>query len=204
MKLELDFTLPLAGLTLQLTHTVESDAIALSGPSGAGKTSVLEVIAGLRKQAKGRVVLDGQVLLDSSRQVDVAPELRRLGYVPQDALLFPHLDVRGNLGFGARTSLEPLISLLELQPLLTQKPSTLSGGQKQRVALGRALATAPRLLLLDEPLSSLDVALKDRIVPWLQKVRAELKLPMLYVTHDEAERRALTTHTLQLERARLV
>jgi molybdate transport system ATP-binding protein len=166
---------------------------------------LLEVIAGLRL-AIGTLAIDGEPLLDSAAGLRVPPERRRIGYVPQDALLFPHLSVRGNLEFGrnaTRRAVDEAIGLLELAPLLTRRPATLSGGERQRVALARALAIAPRLLLLDEPLAALDLELKERILPYLLKVRDEARIPFLYVTHQAGEALALAPEALVLEKGRV-
>jgi molybdate transport system ATP-binding protein len=165
---------------------------------------LLEVIAGLRAGTADRVVVDGEVLADSSRRIAMRPEFRRVGYVPQDALLFPHLDVRQNVRFGLKRRgpeearrFQEAVEILEIGPLLSRRPYTLSGGERQRVALARALATGPRLLLLDEPLAALDVELKERILPYLLRVR-DTKTRMLYVTHNVGEAIALADEAIVL------
>jgi molybdate transport system ATP-binding protein len=185
----LSITLPLADTTLVVEATLPH-ATAVMGPSGAGKTSLLEAVAGLRPRTRGRIAVDGDALLDDARGVRVPPERRRIGYVPQDAQLFPHLSVRENVLFGARAAggrVSGVLEVLELTRLLDRRPSTLSGGERQRVALARALATDPRLLLLDEPLAGLDVGLRDRVLPYLLRLRAEWNVPTLYVTHQLGE-----------------
>jgi len=182
-------------ITLDVDLSLDGWLIGLLGPSGAGKTSVLNVIAGLLKTDAALVTLDGETLADTSRGTWVPPHQRRIGYVFQESRLFPHLTVRQNLGFGrwfgrSRESgigLSEVVELLGLEPLLTRHPSRLSGGEKRRVALGRALLSHPRLLLLDEPLGSVDVERRQEILPYLDRLIAELKLPMVYVTHDRAE-----------------
>jgi molybdate transport system ATP-binding protein len=152
-------------------------------------------------------VVDGEVLLDEARGVRLPPERRRIGYVPQDAQLFPHLSVRDNVLFGARAAggrVNAVLEVLELTRLLDRRPSTLSGGERQRVALARALATDPRLLLLDEPLAGLDVGLRDRVLPYLLRLRAEWNVPTLYVTHQLGEAVAFAETVLVLERGRVV
>jgi molybdate transport system ATP-binding protein len=203
--IQLDFRAPLASFVLEVKATLSSSAVAVLGPSGAGKTSLLEVLAGLRA-AEGTVVLEGEVLLDSKARVKVPCERRRIGYVPQDALLFPHLTVRENLLFGKTATaraVDEAAALLELSSLLPRRPATLSGGERQRVALGRALATSPRLLLLDEPLAALDVELKERLLPFLVRVRDEARVPFLYVTHQAGEAQALAHEALVLGRGQV-
>ncbi|WP_338863427.1 molybdenum ABC transporter ATP-binding protein [Myxococcus stipitatus] len=199
--------LPLARFTLEVDTRLEGTSVAVLGRSGSGKTSLLEVLAGLRKGAHGRVVVGGRVLLDSAARVEVPPESRRMGYVPQDALLFPHLTAGQNVRYGARAGrtsrVDEAVALLELGPLLHRYPATLSGGEKQRVALARALATDPALLLLDEPLAALDVTLKERVLPYLLRVRDEARVPMLYVTHQLGEARVLAKEALLLEDGRV-
>ncbi|WP_223753518.1 molybdenum ABC transporter ATP-binding protein [Myxococcus sp. RHSTA-1-4] len=203
----LSIRLPLARFTLEVETRLEGASVAVMGRSGSGKTSLLEVLAGLRRGARGRVEVGGRVLLDSDAGVDVPPEARRMGYVPQDALLFPHLTVEQNVRYGVRgakhSRADEAVSLLELSPLLRRYPATLSGGEKQRVALARALATDPALLLLDEPLAALDVALKERVLPYLLRVRDEAKVPMLYVTHQLGEARVLAREALLLDEGRV-
>jgi molybdate transport system ATP-binding protein len=176
------------------------------GPSGSGKTSLLEAVAGLRDRARGRIVVESRTLLDSRAGVREAPERRRVGYVPQDAGLFPHLSVGGNVAFGARgsgRSAEAAIETLEIGALLDRHPASLSGGEKQRVALARALAAEPRLLLLDEPLAALDVGLRERILPYLLRVREAWQVPMLYVTHNVGEALSLASRLLMLRDGRV-
>ncbi len=177
------------------------------GRSGSGKTSLLESLAGLRRGARGRLVVQGRTLLDSGAGVEVPPEGRRMGYVPQDSLLFPHLTARENVRFGVRkehaSRVDEAVALLELEPLLHRYPATLSGGERQRVALARALATDPALLLLDEPLAALDVALKERVLPYLLRIRDEARVPLLYVTHQLGEARVLAQEALLLEQGQV-
>ncbi len=207
--IELDVALPLSRFGLHVSAALEADTIAVLGPSGSGKTSLLEAIAGLRPKASGRIVVRGETLMDSRSGLFVAPERRRIGFVPQDSCLFPHLDVRGNVGFGmARTAREGLfdetVAILEIAPLLERFPATLSGGERQRVALARAIATEPRLLLLDEPLAAVDPELKGKILPYLLRVRDALKIPFLYVTHNAGEARAVAKQALVLREGAVV
>ncbi|MBU3992313.1 MAG: ATP-binding cassette domain-containing protein [Alphaproteobacteria bacterium] len=179
---------------------------ALYGPSGSGKTSVLNMIAGLSRPDAGRIVAGGQVLFDSDRRINIPPERRRLGYVFQEARLFPHLRVRANLLYGHDLAdaaqrwmeLNEAVSFLGIDHLLDRWPRNLSGGEAQRVAIGRALLTGARFLLMDEPLSSLDSARRSEIMAVIERVRDELRLPILYVSHDrgEIERLATTIVTL--------
>ncbi len=172
---------------------------ALFGPSGAGKTSVLNMVAGLRRPDAGRIAVAGQVLFDSALRVNVPPERRRAGYIFQEARLFPHRRVIDNLLYGARTSGERVLSLddtvdfLGIGHLLARWPATLSGGEAQRVAIGRALLSAPRFLLMDEPLAALDADRRAEILPVIERIRDELRLPILYVSHDAAEVARLAT-----------
>ena len=180
--------------------------VALVGPSGAGKTTVLNAIAGLVKPRAGRIEVDGRVLFDSARGIALPAPRRRVGYVFQDARLFPHLDVRGNLLYGRhapatdgpRFELESVVSLLGIGALLGRHTANLSGGEAQRVAIGRALLSQPAILLFDEPLTALDQARREELIPWLQRVRDEVRLPMLYVSHhpDEVRRLAGAVHRL--------
>jgi molybdate transport system ATP-binding protein len=193
--------LPLARFPLRLDLKLGAGVTALMGPSGSGKTSLLEVLAGLRPRARGRIIVFGAAWLDSSAGITVPPHRRRVGYVPQDAGLFPHLTVGLNVLFGVRpdgAAAETAIDTLEIRPLLDRYPVSLSGGEKQRVALARALATRPRLLLLDEPLASLDAALRGRILPYLMRIREEWKVPCVYVTHNVGEALAIAEHLVLL------
>lgn len=204
--IELDLTVPLAAFQLRVQAELRSRAVSVLGRSGSGKTTLLLAIAGLRA-AQGRLRLAGVTLLDTAQGVCLPPELRRVGYVPQEALLFPHLSVADNLCFGrtaTRKAVEEAVELLELGALLRRFPGTLSGGERQRVALGRALATAPRLLLLDEPLAAVDLELKERILPYLLRVRDEARVPLLYVTHNLGEAQVLSEECLVLERGQLM
>jgi molybdate transport system ATP-binding protein len=180
--------------------------VALFGRSGCGKSTVVNLIAGLIQPHSGRVVLDDAVLLDTRRAVNIAPERRRIGYVFQDARLFPHLSVLANLRYAEKRAhgtpfvdLKTVTELLDLGPLLTRRTHQLSGGERQRVALGRALLTQPRLLLLDEPLAALDQARREEVLPYFEALRDRFALPMVYVTHDFAEVLRLATHIVLME-----
>jgi molybdate transport system ATP-binding protein len=189
----LDVDVRLARGSFGLDARFHSDApiVALFGRSGSGKTTLVNAIAGLVRPREGRIEIEGRTLFDSARGIDLAPEARRVGYVFQDALLFPHLSVRGNLAYGERLtpagerSVERtrVIGLLGLETLLERRPGTLSGGEKQRVAIGRALLASPRILLMDEPLAALDAPRKAEILRYVELLRDELALPIVYVSH---------------------
>ncbi len=169
--------------------------VAFFGRSGAGKTTLVNMLAGLLRPDAGRIVVDGTTLFDSQRGLDLPPERRRLGYVFQEGRLFPHLSVRSNLTYGLRRvapaerriGLEQIVALLGLDALLERRPRDLSGGEKQRVALGRALLANPRLLLLDEPLAALDQPRKEEILPFIERLRDEFAIPIVYVSHAMPE-----------------
>ena len=191
----------LGDFTLDVAFAAASGGVtALLGPSGAGKTSIVRVLAGLTRPAQGRVVLEGRTVLDTKAGIFVPPEKRRAGLVFQDARLFPHMSVEKNLLFGWRRSpvradaaeIARTIALLGLAPLLARAPKHLSGGEKSRVALGRALLAAPDILLLDEPLANLDAARRADILPWLERLRDIARIPIFYVSHslDEVARLA--------------
>ena len=186
---------------------IEDDArvVALVGPSGTGKTTVLNAIAGLVTPVSGRIEVDGRCLFDSTQRINLPVHKRHMGYVFQDARLFPHLEVRRNLlygrhgaGNGARFGFDAVVELLGIAPLLARHPRNLSGGEAQRVAIGRALLSQPAMLLFDEPLSALDQARREELIPYLQRVRDEIRLPIIYVSHhpDEVRRIADSVHAL--------
>ncbi len=209
-RLACNLTLPLDRFTLEATLETDADAVGVFGASGSGKTSLLETVAGLRRGARGRLSFAGTVWLDSATGVLEPPEGRRVGYVPQDGLLFPNLDVKGNLLAGAGRAkdasslLERVSDVLRLAPLWPRDVRTLSGGERQRVALGRALCSGPDLLLLDEPLASLDLALRRRLIPFLRQVRKEFAVPLLLVSHDPMEVQALCDELVVLDDGRIV
>lgn len=188
--------------TKAVALTVKTDAsiIALFGPSGAGKTSLLNMIAGLMVPETGHVSIAGKTLFDAGAGIDLPADQRRAGYVFQDGRLFPHLKVRDNLLYGWKRAapdarwmaLEEATGFLGIADLLDRWPNTLSGGEAQRVAIGRALLSGPRFLLMDEPLASLDAARRGDIMAVLERIRDELKLPMIFVSHDLAEVERLT------------
>jgi molybdenum ABC transporter ATP-binding protein len=205
-------SLPLASFVLEVEAEIQEPATVLFGPSGAGKTSLLELLAGLRHPASALIQLDGHTVTDTTKGVFVPPRHRRIGYVPQDLALFPHLSVRGNLLYGHRRrqddnpllTFEHVTEALEINQLLRRGVRDLSGGEKRRVALARALLASPKLLLLDEPLSNLDRNLKSKILSYLTLIRDEFHLPMIYVTHDHFEAMALAGHVIVLLSGRIV
>jgi len=189
-----------------------SGATALFGPSGAGKTTVVNMIAGLVKPDRGAIALNGTMLFDAAKGIDLRPNRRRIGYVFQEGRLFPHLSVRQNLEYGRWMSgrsrqadeFARIVDMLDVDHLLDRRPRALSGGERQRVAVGRALLTRPRLLLLDEPLASLDAAHKEEILPFLIRLRDEANVPMVYVSHIAAEVRRIATNLVRLDAGRVV
>lgn len=195
MSFEIDITVRRGGRKLSGDFKAPSGLTALLGPSGAGKTTTLDAVAGLLKPERGRIVVDGTVLFDADAGIDLKPEDRMCGYVFQDGRLFPHMTVEQNLLFGfaladhaARWMVpEDALDFLGIEHLLKRMPRTLSGGEIQRVAIGRALLRGPTFLLLDEPLASLDQARREEIMRVIEKVRDELRLPILYVSHDRDE-----------------
>jgi molybdate transport system ATP-binding protein len=190
----------------------ETGATVLFGPSGAGKTTVVNMIAGLLRPDRGRIVLDDEVLLDDAARVDVPAWQRRIGYVFQEGRLFPHLSVKHNLDYGRWMGGHPAdpaafahaVELLDIGHLLDRRPGKLSGGERQRVAVGRALLMRPRLLLLDEPLASLDEARKADILPYLERLRDEAKVPMIYVSHDAAEVKRIASRVVRVDGGKVV
>ena len=209
MSFEIDVSRRLGDADISLTLSAGPGLTALFGPSGAGKTSVLNRVAGLLRPDAGRIAVSGEALFDGRSGLDMPPEQRRAGYVFQDGRLFPHKRVRANLLYGARLAdprhrwmaLDEALSFLGIGHLLDRWPHTLSGGEAQRVAIGRALLSGPRFLLMDEPLSSLDAARREEIMRIIERVRDELKLPILYVSHDRAEVERLATLIVPLAAA---
>lgn len=204
MSFEVDIARRLGDRDIAVAFTADAGLTALFGPSGVGKTSVLNMIAGVLRPDRGRIVVAGEVLFDSAAQIDVPPERRGAGYIFQDGRLFPHRRVRANLLYGARraagvgVSFDDTVALLGIAPLLDRWPATLSGGEAQRVAIGRALLSGPRFLLMDEPLASLDRARREAILPVIERVRDELRLPILYVSHDAVEVDRLTRRRIDM------
>jgi molybdate transport system ATP-binding protein len=210
--LRVDISKRLGEFSLEAAFASEGRVTGLFGASGAGKTSLINIIAGLLRPDRGIIAIDGETLDDTAMRVHVPAHRRRIGYVFQDARLFPHLDVRGNLDYGRRMNRltedsaqrARVTDLLDIGSLLDRRPGKLSGGERQRVALGRALLSQPRLLLLDEPLGSLDEERKVEILPYLVRLRDEAGVPMVYVSHDADELRRLATNIVMLKGGRVI
>ncbi len=210
LSIHLDYEI--GGFNLQVSADCSYPVTAVFGPSGSGKTTLLNLVAGLLRPKNGLISVGGEVLFSSEKGIDLPPEHRRIGYVFQEDLLFPHLSILRNLQFGydflpvedRKFSLCQISELLSLNSLLDRKPNQLSGGERQRVALGRAILSSPMLLVMDEPLASLDQSLKDRIIPYLRHIRTDLGIPMLYVSHSVAEILQLTGQVLVLKEGRLI
>ena len=209
--LRVDVSKRLGDFTVEAAFASEGRVTGLFGTSGAGKTSLINMIAGLLLPDRGIIAIDGETLDDTSARTHVAVYRRRIGYVFQDARLFPHLDVRENLDYGRRMNRltedgaqwRRVTELLDIGDLLDRRPGKLSGGERQRVALGRALLSQPRLLLMDEPLGSLDEERKEEILPYLVRLRDEAGIPMVYVSHDPSEMRKLATQIAIIKRGRV-
>ncbi|MCW5693752.1 MAG: molybdenum ABC transporter ATP-binding protein [Pseudolabrys sp.] len=205
--ISVDIDKQLGDFTLSAAFESDSGVTALFGPSGSGKTSIVGMIAGLIRPDRGRIVIDGEPVFDSAAGIDAPAHRRRIGTVFQDGRLFPHLSVARNLDYGRWMTGLPrdeaqskhVIDLLDIAPLLKRRPGALSGGERQRVALGRALLMKPRLMLLDEPLASLDARRKSEILPYLVRLRDDTGLPMIYVSHDASEVKALASRVVLLD-----
>jgi molybdate transport system ATP-binding protein len=214
--LSVDVSHGFGAFTLDVAFEAPGGITVLFGPSGSGKTSVVKAVAGLLQPDRGRIALPDALLFDSAAGVSVPPHRRRIGYVFQEARLFPHMTVRGNLGYGRRFApramgpddaakeFDRVVGLLGLGPLLDRRPRDLSGGETQRVAIGRALLSRPSLVLADEPLASLDMARKEEILPYFEGLRDELKVPILYVSHAANEVARLATTIVVLQNGRVV
>ena len=197
----------LGDFSLNASFVSESGVTALFGASGTGKTSIINMIAGLSKPDRGKIVLDGETLVDRAARIDVPAWRRRIGTVFQEGRLFPHLSVRYNLDYGRwmgghaadPAAFAHAVELLDIGHLLDRRPGKLSGGERQRVAVGRALLMRPRLLLLDEPLASLDAARKQDILPYFERLRDEARVPMIYVSHDAEEVKRIATRVVMLD-----
>lgn len=206
--LEVNVQKKLGSFSINVAFLVKAPGItALFGPSGSGKTSVINMVAGLLKPDQGQISVNGNTVFDSRRGIDVPPNRRRLGYVFQDGRLFPHLSVKSNLTYGMKltrkgeqgVSFDKAVDVLDLGTLLHRRPAKLSGGEKQRVAIGRALLTNPSVLLMDEPLSSLDEARKSEIIPFVLRMQKEFLIPTLYVSHSTDEISSLADHVVVIQ-----
>jgi molybdate transport system ATP-binding protein len=205
--------IPLANFELDVDVAFESRIAAIFGPSGSGKTTLLDAIAGLRPATEGEIEIGGKTLFSSARRINLPPQHRGIGYVPQEGALFPHLSVQRNILFGAdrpgnagssNIDMQHVLDVLEIGHLPARAVTNISGGEAQRVALARAILSQPRLLLLDEPLAALDIGLKERILPYLARVRDEFSIPMIYVTHNLTEVLTLADWVLMIRDGRLV
>jgi molybdate transport system ATP-binding protein len=204
----------LADFELEVDASFQAHVTSLFGPSGAGKTTILDTIAGLRSVASGEIEINGKTLVSTRRAINLSPQARAVGYVPQEGALFPHLSVKKNILFGAGRGLhaekakafttDHVIGVLEIESLLERPVTKLSDGEAQRVALARAILSHPQLLLLDEPLAALDIGLKERILPYLGRVRDEFSIPIIYVTHNISEVLALADWVLMIRQGRLI
>ena len=210
--IDVDIAQRIGRFALDVKFSVDAPVVGLFGPSGSGKTSVVNAIAGVQRPDRGTIRVNGEVLFDSGKRIDVRPEHRRVGYVFQDALLFPHLDVSANLTYGQRLRAssqrviheDHVVELLGLAALLDRRPRTLSGGERQRVAIGRALLAQPRILLMDEPLASLDQARKLEILDYIERLRDDLHIPIVYVSHSAEEVKRLADAVVLLSQGRCV
>lgn len=206
MSFELRLTRAIGDTRIEVDVTASGSVLGVTGPSGAGKTSLLNCVAGLLRPESGRIAVAGEVLFDSDARIDLPPDRRRAGYLFQDNRLFPHLRVADNLAYGEKLaaaehrwmSRDEAVALLGIGHLLDRYPPTLSGGEARRVALGRALLSGPRFLLLDEPLAHLDAARGEEIMRMIERVRDDLRIPMLYVSHVESEVARLADQVVRL------
>ncbi len=209
MSLSVDISHWLGDFLLDVAFDAGSGVTALFGPSGSGKTSIANMIAGILDAKKGKITLHGKVLFDAGTGVSLAAHRRRIGYVFQDGRLFPHMSVEGNIRFAMRFAERAgdsaeVVDLLGLSDLMHRRPGSLSGGEKQRVALARALIKQPKLLLLDEPLAALDEPRKEEILPYLERLRDQTDIPILYVSHSVAEVARLADDMVILQQGRIV
>ena len=202
IDLSIDITMRQGEFVLTVRDSASVEVLGLLGPSGSGKTSLLESIAGIRTPTEGEIRVGDRILFSTARKIDLPARDRRIGYVPQDALLFPNMNVRANINFGRHVEgeFESLVKILDLQDLLERRVTNLSGGEKQRVAIARALMTRPSILLLDEPLAGVDRERREVILPYILRIRKELHVPLIYVTHDEAELNSIADRVLRLGR----
>ena len=210
--LEVDITVRRGAFVVEAAFTADAPIVALFGRSGSGKSTLVNAIAGIARPERGRIAVGGRTLFDSERGIDLAPEMRRVGYVFQDALLFPHMSVGANLAYGERLTPaserfvqhDQVVALLDLGKLLDRRPASLSGGERQRAAIGRALLASPRVLLMDEPLASLDAPRKAEILAYVELLRDELGLPIVYVSHALEEVTRLADRIVLVSDGRVV
>lgn len=199
IDIAIDITIRQGAFALHVRESASVEVLGVFGPSGAGKTTMLEAIAGIRTPDRGEIRIGDRVLFSSERRINLPSRERHIGYVPQDALLFPNLDVRGNICYGGDSAdFDSLVTILDVQHLLERRVTMLSGGEKQRVAIARALMTRPSILLLDEPLAAVDRERRDVILPYILRIRKDLHVPLVYVTHDEAELNAIADRVVRL------
>jgi molybdate transport system ATP-binding protein len=209
--LAVDVEKRLGGFAIAARFETAAGVTGVFGASGSGKTTLVNMIAGLVRPDRGRIMLDGTVLFDSTAHIDLPAHRRRIGYVFQEGRLFPHLSVAANLDYGRRmyglvvdpADMPRIVELLDIKHLLDRRPGKLSGGERQRIAVGRALLMQPRLLLLDEPLASLDAARKREILPYLERLRDVSGVPMVYVSHHAGELRRLANTVIRLDGGRV-
>jgi molybdate transport system ATP-binding protein len=212
MDLNVDIKKRFGAFSLEMGFHIQGERIGVFGPSGSGKSSLVNLIAGLSVPEKGTIVLDGEPLYDGKQGMDIPAEKRRIGIVFQRPHLFPHLNVKGNLLYGFRRcspehhkiTFKSVVDVLQIGPLLDRGIKNLSGGEQQRVAIGRAVLSNPRLLIMDEPLSALDDRLKYQIIPFLKGVCETFKIPYLFISHSLLEMRHMTDHTLSIENGRVI
>lgn len=203
IALRLDITMRQQSFELHVRESASVEVLGLFGPSGSGKTSLLEAIAGIRTPDEGEIRIGDRALFSSADRINIPARDRRIGYVPQDSLLFPNMTVTENIRYGQRGGdFDGLIEILDLRSMLSRRVQRLSGGERQRVAIARALMTNPSILLLDEPLAGVDRERRDRIVPYVLAIRKQLHVPLIYVTHDEDELTAIADRVLRLSNGR--
>ena len=210
--IEVSATLKRQDFALDVALQLDQRVTAIFGPSGSGKSTLLSIIAGISKPDQGRVMINGETVFDHEKKINKPIHQRRIGLVFQDARLFPHLNVEHNLRYPLKYTptheqqfhLNDIVNLLEIDHLLKRTTHQLSGGEKQRVALGRALLSSPRLLMLDEPMASLDESLKSQILPFLKKVADEIKIPMIYISHSKDEIMQITNNVVYINAGKIV
>jgi len=210
--IEVSASLKRQDFALDVALRLDQRVTAIFGPSGSGKSTLLSIIAGISKPDQGRVMINGETVFDHEKKINKPIHQRRIGLVFQDARLFPHLNVEHNLRYPLKYTpaheqqfhLNDIVDLLEIDTLLKRTTHQLSGGEKQRVALGRALLSSPRLLMLDEPMASLDESLKSQILPFLKKVADEIKIPMIYISHSKDEIMQITNNVVYINAGKIV